>query len=122
MLLLVEATLAAKTHQQNKTQPHRRYKLRAHPLMMDAPLMDGASWIGRAAVLREDSKARPNGINPLRWLIVSHGKEHHLILSRSSIICFLSVVVHLSVMSCSRSFPLWLSPCTAFRPFNNEVL
>lgn len=114
VLLLVEATLATKKNptKQSQTKTHCSYKLHdqaVHP-------WNCVNWIGRETILREASKAKPSGVNTLLASSLSVMKMS--IISSLSHVPSLSacclLFCTLSVMSWSRSCPLWfICHCSA---------
>lgn len=104
-----------KTPQQNKIKAHCSYKLHdqaVHP-------WNCVNWIGREAILREASKAKPSGINTLFTSSLSVMKMSIIISSlspvpSSSACCLLFCT--LSVKSWRRSCALWyICHCSAFQ-------
>lgn len=82
MLLLVEATLAQKP-------PAKQAQ---HTLQPAVPRPGCPSWscvggIGREAVLREASEAKPSGINTLLTDSLSEDESHLLVFLWSFIVC-----------------------------------
>lgn len=111
VFLLVEATLATKNPQQNKTEAHWGYKLRAQAVRP----WNCLNCFGRETVLREASGAKRSGINPLSLSVMKTGIISLVSRVPSSSACCL-LLCSSSAVSRSRSCPLGFTcHCSAFQ-------